>query len=224
MKAGGGMRLFLLIPANILALGLAWLGLKTLAENLLGWFLLLLGAAYMLGSLYLMLPRNRALTGPAEGMVREEKGDRSFWLILPGFTAVFFLAPLEHLAGAARAGRAAQVLGLGLIGLAAALRIWVRLTLKDQYRGHVQVAAGKPLQTGGPYRYVRHPGYTGYLLMGLGIAAGYGSLLSALALFYLLLPALFYRMSVEEEMLAEFYGDAYLQYAARTPRLIPWLF
>lgn len=60
--------------------------------------------------------------------------------------------------------------------------------------------------------------------MGLGIAVGYGSLLSGLALICLLLPALFYRMKVEEKLLAEQYGEAYLQYAARTARLVPGLF
>lgn len=155
------MRLFLLVPANLLALGLAWLGWQTLADNLLGGFLLLMGAAYVLGSLVLFLPRNPALIGRMKGMAREEQGDRSFWLVLPGFVAVFFLAPLEHLGGAARAGLLAQGLGLALIGLAVALRVWTRLALKGQYSGHVQVAAGRPFQAGGPYRYVRHPGYRG---------------------------------------------------------------
>ncbi len=223
MKTGGNIRLFLLIPGNILALGLVFLGAQTRAANLLGWFLLLFGVLYLAGSMIFFLPKNAPLVARAGLAAREEAGDRSFWLIVPGFLAVFFASPLEYLylGGDARAGIYLQAIGLFLIALGLAVRIWTRQTLKGQYTGHVQITAGSGLQTGGPYRYVRHPGYTGYLLMCLGIAAGFGSLLGAAGIFLILLPGLYYRMGVEEKLLAEHFGEAYRAYARRTKRLLP---
>lgn len=57
--------------------------------------------------------------------------------------------------------------------------------------------------------------------MNLGVCVGLGSRLGLAAAFLIFLPGLFYRMSIEEEMLTEFFGDEYLEYAIRTKRLIP---
>lgn len=52
MKAGSRIRLFLLIPGNLLALILACLEGKIIPNNLLGWFLLLFGVAYIVRLIY----------------------------------------------------------------------------------------------------------------------------------------------------------------------------
>ncbi len=225
MKTGSAIRLFLLIPGNLLALVLACLGVQCLSTNLLGWFILLFGVAYMAGAAIFLWPRNAAILAGAGNAVQEEAGDRSFWLILPGFVAVFFASPLEYLylGGETRANIYLQVAGLALILASFVLRIWTRGVLKAQYTGHIQVAAGAQMQTSGPYHYIRHPGYTGFLLMSLGLAVGFGSYLAAAAIFLLLMPGLVYRMLVEEKLLVKQHGDSYTRYAARTKRLFPGL-
>jgi protein-S-isoprenylcysteine O-methyltransferase Ste14 len=217
------MRLFLMLPASLLALALAWLGVRTLPGNLLGWVLLAVGGGYLIGAPFLLFPRHSALLGGAEPPARAEAGNRSFWLVLPGFVAAFFAAPLEYsfLGGAARAGILSQGMGLALLLLGVALRVWTRRALRAGYTARVQVTPEHHLQTGGPYRFIRHPGYAGFVLMLLGLALGYGSLLSAAAIALLLLPALACRMRVEERLLAEQFGEAYRRYASRTKRLIP---
>jgi protein-S-isoprenylcysteine O-methyltransferase Ste14 len=77
------------------------------------------------------------------------------------------------------------------------------------------------LQTGGPYHFIRHPGYAGYLLLCLGLGVGFNSYLGLAAGVILLLPGLIYRMYVEEELLINQFGDEYRAYAVRTKRLIP---
>jgi protein-S-isoprenylcysteine O-methyltransferase Ste14 len=57
--------------------------------------------------------------------------------------------------------------------------------------------------------------------MGLGLAAGYTSIIAGLAVPLLLLPGLVYRMRVEERFLVEQFGNDYTTYADRTRRLIP---
>jgi protein-S-isoprenylcysteine O-methyltransferase Ste14 len=81
-----------------------------------------------------------------------------------------------------------------------------------------------PQVTTGPYRVVRHPIYTAYLCL---FAGGLGALGSPLAIAVLLLSAWrFYkpRMASEDKILEEQFGDAWRNYAAKTPsRLLPFV-
>jgi len=219
--------LFLMIIAPALAICLALLGLETLHGNFLGWLLLLLGLAYLVGGvIYYFIRRRPFWKSTGQGQpAREEKDDRSFWVILPGFLVVFFAAPLEwmylpvilpHLLWM-------QIAGLVLILAAVWLRMWTRAHLRGMYSGHVEVQAGHRLVKSGPYRFVRHPGYTGFLLLTLGVAIGYSSLIGLAAVPVLLLPGLVYRMQVEERLLTEQFGDDYRSYALKTRRLVPFI-
>ncbi|MDP2995546.1 MAG: isoprenylcysteine carboxylmethyltransferase family protein, partial [Anaerolineales bacterium] len=155
----------------------------------------------------------------------EEKGDRSFWAILPGFLVVFFAPPIEWMYLPAVLPRTLwmQIAGLVLILAAVALRIWTRAHLRGLYSGHVEVQVGHRLVQSGPYLFVRHPGYTGFLLMTLGVAIGYSSLIGLAAVLVLLLPGLAYRMQVEERLLIEQFGEEYRAYALKTRQLIPFV-
>ncbi|MDP2990750.1 MAG: isoprenylcysteine carboxylmethyltransferase family protein, partial [Kiritimatiellota bacterium] len=72
-------------------------------------------------------------------------------------------------------------------------------------------------------RFARHPGYTGFLLMTLGVVIGYSSLIGMIAIPILLLPGLAYRMKVEERLLIEQFGEEYRAYALKTRQLIPFV-
>jgi protein-S-isoprenylcysteine O-methyltransferase len=88
----------------------------------------------------------------------------------------------------------------------------------------VAVQAGQGIVEAGPYRYIRHPSYTGALvtLVGLGLALGnWAALLTILACMGI---AYAYRISVEEAALIAALGEPYKQYMRRTRRLIPFLF
>ncbi len=162
---------------------------------------------------------------PAETVhvLREETGDRSFWVILPGFLAVFFAPPLEWYYLPEWLPRTIwmQAAGVILVLAAASLRVWARAHIRGLYSGHVQVRKDDRLVRSGPYRIIRHPGYTGFLLMALGIAAGYASWIGLAAVLVLLLPGLAYRLKVEERLLGEQFGEEYRNYAAKTKALIP---
>ncbi|MCX6035223.1 MAG: isoprenylcysteine carboxylmethyltransferase family protein [Chloroflexi bacterium] len=217
--------LFVMVVAPALAICLALLGLETLGSNTLGWFLLVLGIAYPAGGMIYYFIRREPFwksTGGG-GAVGEETGDRSFWLILPGFLIVFFASPLEWMYLPVFIPRALgmQIAGLGLILAAVALRIWTRAHIRGLYSGHVEVLAGHRLVKSGPYRSVRHPGYTGFLLMTLGVVIGYSSLIGLVAVPVLLLPGLAYRMKVEECLLNQQFGEEYRVYASRSKKLIP---
>jgi protein-S-isoprenylcysteine O-methyltransferase Ste14 len=212
------MNTFLIVIAPVLALSLAWLGFATLPTNRTGWFLLFMGLAYLIGGpLYFWRRRNEP---PAR---KEERGDLSFWLVQPGFIIAIFGAPLEYLYLPETLPRSTwmQVAGLFLVGISVVLHSWARQAIRGQFSGHLQIQPEHRLIQSGPYRIVRHPAYLGYLLMALGIAIGYSSLVACAAVLALLLPGLVYRIGVEEKLLSNEFGDEYRQYASSKKRLIP---
>lgn len=72
----------------------------------------------------------------------------------------------------------------------------------------------------GPYRWIRHPSYTGSLLTAAGILLCSTNWLSS-ACFAIIVVAYGYRIRVEERSLAKFIGPSYREYMTRTKRLIP---
>jgi protein-S-isoprenylcysteine O-methyltransferase Ste14 len=78
------------------------------------------------------------------------------------------------------------------------------------------------LATDRPYAYVRHPQYTGFILVMLGFLLQWPTLLT-LAMFPILVW-MYVRLAREEEReVSAAFGDAYRQYAARVPAFIPHL-
>ncbi len=216
---------FLLVIAPLLAMLLALLGVETVFSNPLGGFLLLVGLAYLIGIVIVYwIRKERFWESSRNGVpIRQERGDRSFWLITAGMLAVFYLSPVEYLYFTAILPRTHFVAagGMGLVLLGVVLFIWARKTLRDNYSGHISVKDSQTLVQSGPYRFIRHPAYTGYFLMALGISLGYASLAGLVAVLLLLIPGMVYRISVEETILAQHFGDAYSQYRHTTKRLIP---
>lgn len=216
---------FLVVFALGLAFVMGLLGWVTLQTNLLGWFLLLVGAAYLIGVVIVYWFRKERFWGPRAGgaMMKEESDDRSFWLIVIGVIAAFFLPPIEYLFLSAVLPRVEwmQVTGLTLIVFGSALFIWARRVLGKFYSGHVSVIEGQPLAQSGPYRFIRHPAYAGYMLIALGLSLGYSSLAGLAAILFLLLPSVIYRIVVEDKLLAEHFGAQFKDYAVKVARLIP---
>jgi len=85
------MMLFLVIGVPILALLLACLGAATFIDNLTGLLLFVIGIAFLAGPpIYYMRTKQPYWLSGRGRISQEEKGDASFWFILPGFLLVFF--------------------------------------------------------------------------------------------------------------------------------------
>lgn len=202
----------ILSPALGVLLGL--LGFATLGTNLLGWFLFVAGVVYAAGAVIVaFILRRNFWEAQATGLVTHaEAGDGSFWLLTLGMAAVFYLPPLEFLYLSANGVAAGwlEIAGACIAILGGMLFLWARRS-----------QLGQPLRATGPYHVLRHPAYTGYLIAGLGLALGYASIWGALALLFLLLPAVLWRIRVEEKLLSVNFGTQFVEYASRTKRLIP---
>jgi protein-S-isoprenylcysteine O-methyltransferase Ste14 len=100
--------------------------------------------------------------------------------------------------------------------------VWARVHLGRNWSAYVTVKEGHELVTDGPYRYVRHPIYTGLLLGFIGSALARGEwrgiVAVALAVF-----ALWRKSRLEEQWMRERFGTVYEDYARRVAALIPYL-
>ena len=95
------------------------------------------------------------------------------------------------------------------------------LTLSKQWSAVVVIKKDHKLVESGIYRYIRHPIYAALLLELLGLGLALGNWIAILALLIPNAVSLAYRIYVEEDALKKHFGDAYIDYARKTRRLIP---
>jgi protein-S-isoprenylcysteine O-methyltransferase Ste14 len=115
------------------------------------------------------------------------------------------------------------VAGIVIFAAGEALRVWAKVALGRYFTYTVQTSGDQPVITSGPYRVLRHPSYTGILLMVIGAGATWGNWLGLGALTLMTLVGLSYRIHVEEKALLNDLGDRYRSYAEDHKRLIPFV-
>jgi protein-S-isoprenylcysteine O-methyltransferase Ste14 len=117
-------------------------------------------------------------------------------------------------------GDVTRWVGFAVLALGVSLRLGPMLELGRRFVSVVAIQEGHTLHTRGFYALVRHPSYLGILLMDLGFAGVFRSVV-ALAL----MPVVFWmfkrRMDVEEAFMVEQFGAGYRDYMARTKRILP---
>jgi protein-S-isoprenylcysteine O-methyltransferase Ste14 len=134
--------------------------------------------------------------------------------LLNGFTKFFFAG-----------SRTALVFYIGVaVSLAGlALRIWSVSILGKSFRTTIETDQDQKVVSSGPYKLIRHPAYSGLLLICCGYGIALQNWLSLLAAVILPLAALLYRIYIEEPVLAASLGPDYVAYQKRTKKLIPWV-
>ena len=142
---------------------------------------------------------------------------------LTGVTAIgIFL-----IAGVLRGGSLAvhslvlAVMGALLYACGIALAVWARLHLGRNWGMPMTQRAEPELVTSGPYRFIRHPIYTGLLTAALGTALVNNVL--GLIVVAVLVAYFYYCTVIEDRNLAAAFPEAYPEYKNRTKRLIPFL-
>ncbi len=96
--------------------------------------------------------------------------------------------------------------------------------LGKHFTGDVKASSDQPVIDRGAYRWVRHPSYTGGMLMYLGTGLALTNWLSALIITVAGGAAYLYRVRVEEQALGANLGDRYQEYMRRTKRFVPFVF
>jgi len=110
--------------------------------------------------------------------------------------------------------------GVGLAIGSFPLFAWAIHALGEQFSPRLQMREKHKLVTSGPYHWIRHPMYTAEFVFYSGLAAEAANWVVALAI--LIGPVLLYaRVTKEEAMLIERFGDEYRTYMKRTGRFLP---
>jgi protein-S-isoprenylcysteine O-methyltransferase Ste14 len=156
------------------------------------------------------------------GRIGTPASDRSSGTVI-GFSIVFAIAfgvgstqwfPWAHI-------DVPLLTGIVCMWIGVALRLWAVRTLGTFFRLVVMVQAGHRVITAGPYRWVRHPSYTGGLLALLGLGLAQQNWMSIILMMPLALFGITYRILVEEEALEASLGDEYRVFEHTRARLIP---
>ncbi|MFC1693719.1 methyltransferase family protein [Candidatus Latescibacterota bacterium] len=113
--------------------------------------------------------------------------------------------------------------GIPFLVVGIAVRLVSRFTLGKQFSSHVQTTESHRLITSGIYSAIRHPAYLGYLCLLIGFPICFGSIAGFVCAFAAGIPALIYRIWIEEIALLQWFGVEYQQYQKITSRLIPLL-
>jgi protein-S-isoprenylcysteine O-methyltransferase Ste14 len=143
--------------------------------------------------------------------------------ILAGLLARLFFGfvKIGVIRGDARPGLIA--LGVLLIMFGWLIRVWAQRELGKYFTGEVAVQRDHRVVSTGPYRFVRHPAYTGGVLAAIGFGLVLSTWLGALISGVLLIWAYVLRVPREEALMAGELGAAYDAYRARTRRFIPFV-
>ncbi len=111
---------------------------------------------------------------------------------------------------------------LQLFGLILWIWSFVFMIFKKSYSLFPEVKKESFLITQGPFRFIRHPVYSGILIFSFAFLLNYFNFLR-LFLFLLLLISTILKLNLEEKILREKFKN-YSSYQKRTKRLIPFIY
>lgn len=114
-----------------------------------------------------------------------------------------------------------HVTGVPVLALGVAICVWARWSLGLMWSAVPEVRSTHELRTSGPYAWVRHPIYTGLLVMLVGtmLLAGFGVFVIVVPTALVVFEA---KIRVEERLMAQTFPTTYASYRSRVPQLFPY--
>jgi protein-S-isoprenylcysteine O-methyltransferase Ste14 len=171
---------------------------------------------------------------PEFGIVRRAQlsvsstDSKSFQVIMLGLSvalfATFLLAWVPFFQIAATQRLAAFWVGTAMIVSGSLLRRHCWRMLGTSFTGDVQARPDQQVVTRGAYSKLRHPSYTGAILINTGMGIALGTWAGALLLLVASFAVYGYRISVEERALLAAIGEPYRQFMTTRKRLIPFVY
>lgn len=180
----------------------------------------------LLAILVMLFPLSEMVLGVAKrargAQTSNDRGSlRLLWIVIVvsvGLASVFSgYEPMRIHASS----RLVQTIALLLLVVGLALRWTSVIVLGRYFTVNIAVLNDHRVVDTGPYRYVRHPSYSGLLLAFLGLGLYFNNWLSLVIAIVPVTIALVYRIRVEEAVLGAAMGPEYSAYCARTKRLVP---
>ena len=134
------------------------------------------------------------------------------FLILVSLQPTFDIASLTH-------NIVAMIIGIIILVIGLAFAVWARVHIGRNWSSEPSIQEGHELVTSGPYRFVRHPIYTGISCALLGTALVGGPVW--LIIFIPVLIMFISRIHLEEKFMEETFPNEYPEYKKHTKALIP---
>lgn len=116
------------------------------------------------------------------------------------------------------------LVGILLMGGGITWRWYAVRTLGTYFTLAVSIQTDHQVIRHGPYRFTRHPSYSGALLAICGVGLIMTNWVSLLVLVACSFAGISYRIAMEERALVDALGEAYVEYRSRTKKLIPFVF
>lgn len=119
----------------------------------------------------------------------------------------------------------AVIFAFGIILMLAgeAFRWYSVRVLGRYFTRQVAIQPGQTVVEDGPYRWIRHPSYTGAMLTMFGAGLALTNWLSLFSIMVFAIVGYSYRIWVEEMTLVDALGEPYRDYMRRTKRIIPFI-
>jgi protein-S-isoprenylcysteine O-methyltransferase Ste14 len=162
----------------------------------------------------------------SKSKVKTSSDKSSLWWL---YGLITFGYALSFSIGATRIGRIYDwntffIAGMSLFVIGFIIRIHSLLTLKQYFTYSVAKVENHKIIETGLYKFIRHPGYLGQLIIFIGISTSISNWLSILVMMIPITLGYLYRIKVEERFMLEQLGEDYLNYQERTKRLIPVIY
>jgi protein-S-isoprenylcysteine O-methyltransferase Ste14 len=143
--------------------------------------------------------------------------------VVAGVVGGFALAAGWHAAAIPSGRWPLFIVGLVLMSIGIAIRQWSIAVLGSFFTVDVRVHPDQAVVERGPYRWVRHPSYTGLIITFVGIGLALGNWAALAVLIVVPSVGLVVRIRLEERALLEGLGEPYSRFAAGRARLFPGL-
>lgn len=114
--------------------------------------------------------------------------------------------------------------GVALVASGLSIRFWALETLGRFFTMPITIRDDHELVRGGPYRWLRHPAYTGGFLTALGVPLVLGTPLGFLVTLLACAAVYVHRIRIEESALLSRFGESYVAYSRTTWRLVPLVY
>jgi protein-S-isoprenylcysteine O-methyltransferase Ste14 len=174
-----------------------------------------------MGTEFVIAIRNKRLRHNVSA-TKKDKG--SYGLILFGIWLGTAIAFQMHFLKWGWVNQSIANIGIIMMIAGVAFRLWAIRVLGRHFSLTVSVDANHTIVQNGPYKYIRHPAYTGTFITFIGLGLALNSWLSSCVLLVIFLITYGYRIHVEETALVSQFQGAYEEYRKRTWRLIPFIY
>ena len=147
----------------------------------------------------------------------------TFWLFLFSYSITLGLTFLDHYVLKILTFNHEIIFGITVVG-GIALRLFCKAWLGRFVSIHIKIKKEHQVVRKGLYKYVRHPMYLSTLLIFLGFAGIFSSILGIISTFVLIFPVTLLRIHREEYYLKKKMKKRYEEYTKKTKKLIPFIY